>query len=138
MTTPIKTDSGSVTESVGSVTWTATGAGIAVGGFRQFSVSVGLPSDADELAFPTLQTYSDGTTVNWIQVAPPGGPEPDDPQPVLKLVAPTDGAATAAPNVQTATKDDSAKTIAIIALVVAALGLIVGIGGVAFGRRRSA
>ena len=50
-------------------------------------MSVGLPDDADSLAFPTVQTYSDGSTVNWVQVAPAGGPEPDDPEPVLTLTA---------------------------------------------------
>jgi uncharacterized protein YcnI len=146
VTTPIKTDAGEVNVAVRSVTWTATGAGIAAENFQEFRVSVGLPDDADSLTFPTTQTYSDGSTVNWVQITPPGGPEPDDPAPVLTLTAggettPT----TAAPTGTTAAASDvkksdvdNAKTIAIIGIVVGALGLIAGIGGLMMGRRKSA
>jgi uncharacterized protein YcnI len=97
--TPIQTDDGPVTSAVKDVTWTAAdGKGIAVDAFQEFRVSVGLPDDADSLSFPTTQTYSDGSTVNWVQVTPPGGPEPDDPVPVLTLTSATadTGAATPA------------------------------------------
>jgi len=145
-TTPISTDEGEVDQSVTSVTWTATGAGIPVEGFQQFRVSVGLPDDADSLTFPTTQTYSDGETVNWVQVTPPGGPEPDDPAPVLTLTAgESDGATTPTTAGNTASTSnvkksdvDSAKTIAIIGIVVGALGLIAGVGGLTMGRRKSA
>lgn len=135
--TPIETDSGSVKESVSTITWTATGAGITVRSFGQFSVSVGLPRDADQLEFPTVQTYSDGTVVNWIQPEPPGGPEPDDPVPVITLTAPSETSAVT-PTTNGKTSDDTAKTIAIVALAVAALGLFVGAGGIVLARRRSA
>jgi uncharacterized protein YcnI len=150
VTTPISTDNGEVNVAVKSVTWTATGAGIAAENFQEFRVSVGLPDDADSLTFPTTQTYSDGSTVNWVQVTPPGGPEPDDPAPVLTLTAgESDGGdttpTTAAPTGNTAAASDvkksdvdNAKTIAIIGIVVGALGLVAGIGGLALSRRKSA
>ncbi|MDQ1382293.1 MAG: hypothetical protein QOG65_2823 [Actinomycetota bacterium] len=146
--TPIKTDAGTVNDAVRNVTWTAAGPGIGVDQFQEFRVSVGLPADADSLTFPTTQTYTDGETVNWVQVTPPGGPEPDSPAPVLTLTngastadttptttAPTDGTA-AASNVKKSDVD-SAKTIAIIGIVVGAIGLVAGIGGLTMARRRS-
>jgi uncharacterized protein YcnI len=144
VTTPIKTDAGDVTEAVDKVTWTAdAGKGIAVGQFAEFRVSVGLPDDADSLAFPTLQTYSNGQTVSWTQVSVPNGPEPDSPEPVLTLTeGGTATTATTAPAATTASSVkksdvDSAKTIAIIGIVVGALGLVFGAAGLALGRRRS-
>jgi uncharacterized protein YcnI len=143
VTTPIETDNGPVTSAVDKITWTATGEGIAVESFEQFRVSVGLPSDADSLAFPTTQTYSDGSTVNWVQLTVPGGPEPDDPAPVLTLTdAESDGASptptTPAASTVKQSDVDSAKTIAIIGIIVGALGLLAGIGGLAMGRRKTA
>jgi uncharacterized protein YcnI len=141
--TPIKTDAGTVNEAVKSVTWTAAGPGIGVENFQEFRVSVGLPADADSLTFPTTQTYTDGETVNWVQVTPPGGPEPDSPAPVLTLTnaaatadtTPTTGG-TAASNVKKSDVDN-AKTIAIIGIVVGALGLLAGIGGLTMARRKA-
>jgi uncharacterized protein YcnI len=145
LTKPIVTSDGTFNQAVDKVTWTATGAGIAVDHFQQFRVSVGLPDDADSLAFPTIQTYSDGSTVNWIQVTPPGGPEPDDPEPVLTLTAGDSGGTTTPTTAPAATTSavsksdvDSAKTIAIVGIVAGALGLIAGIGALAAGRRKKA
>jgi uncharacterized protein YcnI len=153
-TTPIKTDTGSVSDAVDSVTWTATnGTGIAVGDFQEFKVSVGLP-DADSLEFPTTQTYTclpakkcsaSDLKVSWVQQTLPNAPEPDHPAPTLTLTAtgaPTavaQGTTAAALPAGAATKNDvdTAKTVAIIAVIVGALGLLVGIGGVAIGRRRA-
>jgi uncharacterized protein YcnI len=142
VTTPIQTDDGPVTSAVKNVTWTASGGkGIAVDNFQEFRVSVGLPDDADSLSFPTTQTYSDGSTVNWVQVTPAGGPEPDNPVPVLTLTSATadTGAATPAATSTVKKSDvDNAKTIAIVAIVVGALGFLFGIGGLARGRRKTA
>ncbi|HUI47638.1 MAG TPA: YcnI family protein [Acidimicrobiia bacterium] len=135
----IQTDDGPVSTGVKSVTWTATdGKGITQDHFAEFRVSVGLPDDADTLAFPTIQTYSDASTVDWTQVTPPGGPEPDNPEPVLTLTA-ADNATTTPAATTTASKDDvdNAKTIAIIAIIIGALGLIAGVGGVLLGRRKT-
>jgi hypothetical protein len=50
------------------------------------------------MIFKTLQTYSDGTVVRWIDEPATDGTEPESPAPVLKLAAAGTGAeATAAP-----------------------------------------
>jgi periplasmic copper chaperone A len=142
--TPIVTDAGPVTRAVKEVTWTADGKGIPVESFQEFRVSVGLPSDGDSLSFPTTQTYSDGSTVEWVQVSPPNGPEADNPVPVLKLTTASGEGATTPTTTPVATSTvkksdvDNAKTIAIIGIVVGALGLLAGIGGLAMGRRKTA
>lgn len=140
--TKIQTDAGPVSTGIKDVTWTATGKGIPVENFQEFRVSVGLPSDADSLSFPTTQTYSDGSTVQWVQVSPAGGPEADNPVPVLTLTAASGAGATTPTTAATSTVKqsdvDNAKTIAIIGIVVGALGLLAGIGGLARGRRRAA
>ncbi len=72
---------------VRSVTWTADPwAGISPDQFALFRVSVKLP-DADSVAFPATQTYSDGTVVRWDQPPLPGGGEPEHPAPMLSLTA---------------------------------------------------
>jgi len=141
---PIKTDSGSVTEGVKTVTWT--GGKIEPGNFQQFKVSVGLPDDASSIEFKALQTYSDGTIVRWIEDTPAGGAEPEHPAPVLTLTAgegeattPTTAATTPAAidTSKLATKDDvdSAKTLGIVGVILGALGLLAGLGAVAMKRR---
>ena len=81
--TPITTDEGeSLTEGVSTITWTATdGTGIPAGCFEQFKVAAGLPDDVTTLEFPTLQTYSDGDVVKWIDPVTEGGPEAEFPEP---------------------------------------------------------
>lgn len=46
-----------------------------------------LPTDAKELVFKVLESYSDGTVSRWIGLQEPGQSEPDNPAPVLKLKA---------------------------------------------------
>jgi periplasmic copper chaperone A len=156
LTPPVTTDEGDeVDERVASVTWTATGdQGIGDGEFQEFRISARLPDDVDTMRFPTIQTYSDGTTVDWIEETPAGGPEPDHPAPEVTLangdadrgVATTtttirsasEGSAGATPASAVDQDDvDSAKTLAIVALVVGIIGVLVGIGGFVLGRRRA-
>ncbi|MEW2255866.1 YcnI family protein [Streptomyces sp. NPDC047869] len=81
--TPVKTDDGTITEAVSQITWT--GGKIGAGEYEDFDVAFGeLPHDTGQLTFKTLQTYSDGKVVRWIE-APSGGEEADDPAPTLKL-----------------------------------------------------
>jgi uncharacterized protein YcnI len=136
LTTPVTTDEGaSLDERVDLITWTATGAGIGAGEFQQFLVSVGLPSDTDLLTFPTIQTYSNGDKVRWIEKRPAGGAEPDHPLPELKLTAASPSTASATVTTSTKHDDNTAKTLAIVALIVGAIGLLVGVGGFATRRR---
>ena len=140
---------------VSTITWS--GGVIQPGEFDEFEVSVGpLPEDADQLLFPSLQTYEGGDVVRWIEEPQPGGEEPEFPAPLLTLVDPegneagTDDEATEAESEfdseqaggvsveNAATQDDvdSANTLGIVGIVVGALGLLTG--GFALLRRRSA
>jgi periplasmic copper chaperone A len=153
LATPVKTDDGEITEGVKTITWTAKSKadGVAPGEFQDFPLSVQIPGKAgDTLTFKALQTYSDGTVVRWI-----GAPDADHPAPQIQVTdapAATGAAATTSAPASTATtedtsapvaasdgasssRSDSSKTIAIIALIVGALGLAAGGAGLAAGRR---
>jgi len=83
---PLVTDDGQFTQAVSEVIWS--GGRIAPGQFQDFSLSADpLPANVTELAFKTIQTYSNGDVVRWIDVAVPGQPEPDHPAPLLTLTA---------------------------------------------------
>jgi uncharacterized protein YcnI len=83
---PIKTDDGTITDAVSEITWT--GGRIRHGEFQDFEVAFGqLPHDTDQLSFKTLQTYSDGNVVRWIEEPQKGAEEPESPAPVLTLTA---------------------------------------------------
>lgn len=85
-------------EAVSRITWT--GGVIRPGEFEEFEVSGGpLPGDAERLVFRALQTYDNGEVVRWIDEPVEGGPEPEHPAPVLRLVgAEAEGAKTEADN----------------------------------------
>jgi uncharacterized protein YcnI len=88
LTSPVKVGDVTLTEAITSVTWTATAGGVPVGGFDEFSLSVGkLPDGVDSLSFPAVQTYSDGEVVKWEEIAKDGAAEPEHPAPSLKLTA---------------------------------------------------
>ena len=62
------------------------GPALKVGQDAVFAVTVAqLPSNATELPFKTLETYSDGKVDRWIEIPEAGQPEPPNPAPVLKL-----------------------------------------------------
>jgi periplasmic copper chaperone A len=91
--------------------------------------------------FKALQTYESGEVVRWIEETPPGGEEPEFPAPVLKLTAPEgkDGGDEKAGDVSVEVgggDDEDSNTLAVIALVVGALGLVAGVGGIVLARRR--
>ncbi|MCH5677484.1 YcnI family copper-binding membrane protein [Streptomyces gilvus] len=132
--TPVKTDDGTITDAVSEITWT--GGKIDPGHYEDFNVAFGqLPEDADQLTFKTLQTYSDGKTVRWIEEAS-GGEEPENPAPVLKLTAKgtDEGASSTTPlptssKTSTSTKstasssDSTARGLGVAGLIVGVLGL---------------
>jgi uncharacterized protein len=123
---PIVTDDGDITDAVSTITWKADSKadGIPVGQFDQFPVIAGQLPDTASLTFPAIQTYSDGSVVNWVEVAAPGSTEePDHPAPVLTLAAAAKANATSpAPAVATAkgSSNTGAVVLAVIALVLAA------------------
>jgi len=144
---PITTDDGQVTQAVSEIVWTAdAGGGTKPGEFDDFVISAGpLPDDVDSLSFPTIQTYSDGQEVSWIENTPPGGPEPDHPTPVLTLTAASgdtassSSAATTAPQVAAtpteSRKDNNGRRLAFVALLVAIAGVVLGIVALVRGGR---
>ncbi|MFF8028821.1 YcnI family protein [Streptomyces sp. NPDC007896] len=134
--TPVKTDDGTITEAVSEISWT--GGKIGAGQYEDFNVAFGqLPDDTDQLTFKTLQTYSDGKTVRWIEEAS-GGEEPENPAPVLKLTAKSaegEGGSASTDSSATPKSSDSSKSTASssdsTARGLGIGGLIVGVLGLA-------
>jgi periplasmic copper chaperone A len=100
LATPVKTDDGdTITDAVSKITWTASAAGaVKPGQFQEFPVALESLPDTDKLVFKTLQTYSDGTVVRWIDDTVAGQPEPEHPAPVLTLAKGGDTAPVAVPS----------------------------------------
>lgn len=110
---------------VRSVTWTADQKmGISSDQFALFRVSMKLP-DGESVAFPTSQTYSDGTVVRWDQPPLPGGGEPEFPAPMLSLTgAGPSGSEDHEMTAQaTSTADNPARWLAGGAITLAAVGV---------------
>ncbi|QLJ03920.1 YcnI family protein [Streptomyces sp. NEAU-sy36] len=135
--TPVKTDDGTVTEAASEITFS--GGTIAAGQYADFNVAFGqLPEDAGQLVFKTLQTYSDGKVVRWIEQPSSGDDEPDNPAPVLKLTA-DDASPAAAPAAATAeaagASDSTARGLGVAGLVTGVLGLAAAAFALVRGRR---
>ena len=115
------------------------GGGIGPGEFQEFALSGGPFPEADSLSFPAVQGYSDGSEAAWIEPTVDGQEEPERPAPTLTLTAAPEAAdSTAEPT--TAAADDHEHASATdepgaLALFVAFLALLFGIGGVVLGAR---
>jgi uncharacterized protein len=143
---PIQTDDGPIDEQISEIVWTASSrrTGIQPGEFRDFPLSVLIPGKAGQtLTFKALQTYSNGSVVRWI-----GAPGSEEPAPQVKLTnasATTGGgsasaggqAKTAAP-APAATADNDSNGLSIVALVLGALGLLIGVVALVLARRGAA
>ncbi|MGJ9423426.1 YcnI family copper-binding membrane protein [Aeromicrobium sp. CF3.5] len=134
---PVTNGEFEVTEATSTITWTATGDGIAPGEYDTFGLSGGPFPTADELMLPTVQTYDDGEIAAWDQEQT-GDTEPEMPAPVLALSAASgDGedsatSATTSPETEavsssTSDSDGISLTIAIAAAVVAVAALLVSV-----------
>jgi periplasmic copper chaperone A len=158
LTKPITDDDGNqVTQAVSEIVWTADSAATAIkpGQFLEFPVELGPLPKTGSIAFKTLQTYSDGSVVRWIDPTPPGGPEPENPAPVLTLAsadapagsagasaapsdtssaAPTVTAGAAATPAASGGSSSGAVTIAIIGGLLGLVGAV--LGGAAYARTR--
>jgi periplasmic copper chaperone A len=125
-----------ITERIASVTWS--GGEIRPGEFMEFGVSFQVPEDADELLFPSLQTYSSGEVVRWIDP----DPEAESPAPRVTVLPPAEEGAeeaqSAAEPVTTAEEeaaeaaapasgDDDDDGRATLALVFGIAGLVAGL-----------
>jgi uncharacterized protein YcnI len=120
-------------EQVDTVTFSTKGKGIAPGEFQDFGLSVGMPEKPTTLTFKSLQTYDNGEVVRWI-----GAPDSDEPAPQVELTAAEEEAA-AQPAAQTASSeqadDDGSDTLAVVALIVGALGFLAGVAALLAARR---
>lgn len=128
---------------VRSVTWTANpGTGIGADQFGLFRISMKLP-DVETVHFPAAQRYADGTMVHWDQQPLPGGGEPEHPAASLTLAAgpvpapehhapdqhpAQPDASTSAPDGRAdSPADNSARVLAGVALLLAALSTAIAI-----------
>jgi periplasmic copper chaperone A len=130
---PITTDGETVTERVGTVTWS--GGSIGPGEFDEFGMSALVPnSPGRELVFPAVQTYANGEVVRWI-----GDPDADEPAPRVKLEAAEPEITAATTTTASEDEDDDAEDRANLALVFGIAGLVAGLGGLGLGlyRRRA-
>ncbi|MFI7628641.1 YcnI family protein [Microbispora rosea] len=80
LATPIESHGAKIGEVASKITWTASGedSGIKPGEYDEFSVSAGPLPETDRLTFKTLQHYSDGEVVRWIQEQSDGDGEQSD------------------------------------------------------------
>jgi len=142
---PIQTDDGSIDHVVSSITWTANSiaTSIAQDEFAAFTVNAdGIPDGPDQLVFRAIQSYSDGSTVRWVDPVTPGGPEADHPTPILQLTAgsgtttPTTSGTSSASTTVASTEDNSARALGVIGIVVGGVALVAATGAL-MRRRRS-
>lgn len=119
--------------------------------FQQFGLSVLMPDTPGEtVLFPTIQTCSSGEEIAWVEETPEGGEEPEHPAPAIAITesegehghgadeAATDEHATETTAVADehaadesaaadgSDDDEDGDTLAVIALIVGALGLLAG------------
>jgi uncharacterized protein YcnI len=137
LATPLEAHGTPITEAVTKITWTAASAdaGVQPGQFQTFDVSMGPLPTSEQMVFKSLQTYSDGTIVRWIDEPSTDGTEPESPAPVLKLTAAgaTDAPAAATgptASAQAATKDSgdrSGTAYGIAGIVLGLAGLVLGL-----------
>lgn len=118
------------TEEVDTVSFTATGDGVAPGEFQDFGLSAGLPEEPGRLTFKALQSYDNGDVVRWI-----GSEDAEEPAPILTLAA-AEGEAASADGGET--EGQAGDPLALVALIVGGLALIVGVAALVSGRRRVA
>lgn len=133
---PVESEGATITKAVRTVTWTAVkGTQVAPEQYQEFAMSVGpLPAPGTVL-LPATQTYSDGEVVTWDQPTPASGEEPEHPAPALVVTAAAASVPAAADVVTTAGGSDPvARGLGVVALVVAAAGLVLAV----LGRRRAA
>ncbi len=152
---PIKEDGETIDAEVAQIVWTWTGPAGKVNNnqFINFPLSLAIPEDAagKALEFRTVQTYSNGQVVHWIDPSLTA----EHPSPRINVTAkggvveeiagheagPEAGqtaAGQAAPVANTAVVKSSgsaSKGLAITALIVGALGLLLGLAALATARR---
>jgi hypothetical protein len=141
---PVVEDGEKLTSGVREVTWS--GGPLPDGQLQQFLLSVAFAGKEGENAeFKVIQGCVDGSQTAWIQSTPPSGEEPEHPAPTVALGAPEEEGhdhMAADESTETASAasdddDDSGNGLAIAALIVGALGLVVGSVALVRGRRQT-
>jgi periplasmic copper chaperone A len=153
---PIEEDGEKIDSQVSQLVWTWTGplGKVDNGQFIDFPLSVAIPSDAagKALEFRTVQTYSNGQVVHWIDpsltaehpaprinITAKGGVVEDvagdEAGPAAGQTAGVQVAAKTAPATATPASGGASKGLGIAALIVGALGLIAGLAALASSRR---
>jgi uncharacterized protein YcnI len=130
---PVEVGGATITRAPVRVVWTAAGAGIGAGEFQRFTVSAGpLPEAGTEVVLPAHQTYSDGSVVDWDELAE-GDTEPEYPAPVFTTTEAADAGSPAAnrgatfaelPADDTAAADDGSAVPAVLGGIGLAAGLV--------------
>jgi uncharacterized protein YcnI len=123
-----------IKEQVNEVTFAATDSSAAIGPgqFRDFGLSLLMPKKPGAtLTFKAIQTYDNGEAVRWI-----GSPDSEEPAPQVKLTAGSAAAASPAAATSESDGDDASKGLGITALVLGALGVLLGGAAFAMSRRR--
>jgi uncharacterized protein YcnI len=162
LATPIKEDGETIDTEVSQIVWTWIGplGKVNNGQFIQFPLSLAIPEDATgkALEFRTVQTYSDGQVIHWIDpslsaehpsprinVTAKGGVIQDiageeaGPAPARSSAGHTLGTLTLTGPSNTKGADSGAsKGLGVAALILGALGLMAGLGALAVARRKSA
>ena len=156
LATPITEDGETIDTEVSQIVWTWTGplGRVDNGQFVDFPLSVAIPDNAAgrALEFRTIQTYSNGQVVHWIDPSLTA----EHPSPRIDVTAkggaiedlageeagPTPGqtaggaSTSAAAQAVAKTTGGASKGLAVTALIVGALGLIVGLAALIASRRR--
>jgi uncharacterized protein len=159
LATPIKEDSETIDTQVSQIVWTWTGplGKVNNGQFINFPLSLAIPEDAagKSLEFRTVQTYSNGEVVRWIEPALDADhPSPrinvtakggaiedvagDEAGPRAGQTAGSPAASSTAPAVVKSSSSGASKGLGIVALILGALGLIVGLAALVASRRKTA
>jgi periplasmic copper chaperone A len=144
--TPLLSHGEQVTSYVSVVEFRAVdGGGIRPGEFQEFALSGGPFPEGDQLSFPTVQTYDDGSESAWIEPTVEGRAEPERPAPVLTLTSAgtADAAHGATTSTPTTTETDTAAASTghteagpgALALLVSIGALFTGLAGVVLGWR---
>ncbi len=156
LATPIKEDGETIDTEVSQIVWTWTGplGKVDNGQFINFPLSLAIPEDAagKALEFRTVQSYSNGAVIHWIEPSLTA----EHPSPRINVTAkgglieevagheagPEAGQAatssSSAPSTTTVKSSSGAsKGLAITALILGALGLLAGLAALATARRRT-
>jgi periplasmic copper chaperone A len=161
LATPIQAAGETIDTEVEQIAWTWTGplGRVDNGQFIQFPLSVSIPAGASgkALEFRTVQSYSDGQIVHWIDPSLSA----EHPSPRINVTAKggviedlagdeagpeagqtgAQGSArgfSSAPVAAARSGDDASEELGIVALVIGSLGLLAGLAALAVSRRRGA